>query len=345
MTTAAIDPGSLAEALSRPAPVDTESAPYMGVSAFLHIMFLLLAMIVPPGAATMDLDDVSQENRFVSIATSGMQKEPEPFEESSDKAFGGQEKTAKHAGEEGDAGEPDAEQTDKRMAIEGPPDNASPQVARAVDRQIASQAGIVGVFGNTSSSMWSGDSDQSIGNQATTALGEMQGADIGASKGIGGFGITGTGRGGGGDDKSFGMHDVDTTGPGGPGGDGGGRPPRADIGEKDDKLPPVVPGPPAVDGPLDRKIIQRVVRRHRREIAYCYESQLQRNPRLEGRVVMKFMIDGNGNVVSAMTKSSTMNNRTVEGCLANKIRHWNFPAPSTTGIVTVNYPFKFSRQD
>jgi hypothetical protein len=347
MTTAANDPNLLAQALSRPKPVDTETAPYLGVSAFFHAAFLLLAMIVPPGAATMELDGVSEQDRFVEIATSPMQDIPQPVEPTNSSTEGGpdaSEQAAKHAGAEGKAGAKEAADTGNRMAIEGAPDDLPPEVAQRRDRRIASAAGVEAIFNNTQSA-WAGTGERTVGTQAITALGNLDGREPGESSGFGGLGVRDSGRQGGGDDTSFGMAEVDTNGPGG-GGDGDGSgPPRAAIAERDNKLPPVVPGPPVVDGPLDKEIIQRVVRRHRREISYCYESQLQQNPRLEGRIVVNFKIASNGRVVAAMTKSTTMNNRRVESCIANKIRHWNFPAPSTTGLVSVNYPFRFTPQN
>ncbi len=42
--------------------------------------------------------------------------------------------------------------------------------------------------------------------------------------------------------------------------------------------------PLSIVGQMDRGVIQRVTREHRREIRACYESQLRRNNSLEGRV-------------------------------------------------------------
>jgi TonB family protein len=339
MTTAAIDPN----ALSKRPPIDTESVPYLGLSALLHIMFVLIAMVIPPGAAHLELDDVSQRDRFVSIAQPAKQDEedlPDIAAQKPDEASGG-EASAKHSGEEGAAGSPDASQTDKRMAIEGPPDNVEPQIARQRDEQIARSAG---VFQNNSS-LWSGQASETIGSEALDELGKLDGTTVGASSGAFGWGVSDGGRGNDGDEESFGMHNIDTSGKAGPGeeGDDYGKD-EGDLGPKEELLPEVIPDPPEVDGPLDKEIIQRVVRRHRRELAFCYQSQLQQDRSLEGRIVMKFTISGNGQVISAMTETSTMNNIAVESCLARKIRRWTFPAPSTGALVTVNYPFRFSKK-
>jgi TonB family protein len=344
MTTAALDPAELARATARK-PLDSEPVPYLGLSAIMHGAFLLLAMIVPPGAAHLELDGASQSNRFVELAATPDQEEPlEPDESAFDEPGG--ESTAKHAGEEGAAGAEDAEATDKRLAIEGPPDNAEPEVARARDEQIAREAGVNAVFSDKIASTW-GTSEASIGSDAISALGNLDGGELGEAKGFGGWGITDTRDGGGGRDRgSFGMDNVDTKGKGGPDGHGDGDYGRdeADLGDPDEHVPQVIADPPEIDGPIDREIIQRVVRQHRREIAYCYESQLQRDPTLEGRVVMKFTIAPTGNVVVARVAESTLDNTAVESCMSAKIRHWDFPAHTTTGLVAVKYPFRFSRK-
>jgi hypothetical protein len=332
--------------LERRPPLDTDSVPYLGLSAIIHIVFLTIAMVVPPGASHFELDAIDQRDRFVSIAQPAKQQPEEDVPafaaDEPDKADGG-EKSAKHSGEQGAAGTPDASDSDQRMAIEGPPDTVDPQIARQRDEQIAESAGVASLFQNTTSA-WAGESSETIGSAAINELGNLDSSRAGASSGAFGLGVSDGGRGGDGDDDSFGSHELDTRRPGD--GDGNYEPPETTLGTIDEQVPELHIGsdPPEVEGSLDREIIQRVVRRHRRELFFCYQTQLQQDPTLEGRVVVKFTISGNGSVIAAMTKSTTMNNRTVESCLTRKIRHWTFPAPSTGALVTVNYPFRFSKK-
>ena len=148
----------------------------------------------------------------------------------------------------------------------------------------------------------------------------------------------GVGRGGGGISESgFGVADVgakdwDER-------DGGSKP---DIGEKPTRNPKLISGKPKVAGALDKKTIRRVERQHRNEIRYCYEKELQKNPKLAGTVKIKFTISGTGSVVAALVNSSTLDNSKVEHCMTSKIRRWVFPEPKDGGIVTVTYPFTFS---
>jgi hypothetical protein len=69
--------------------------------------------------------------------------------------------------------------------------------------------------------------------------------------------------------------------------------------------PDVVPGLAQVRGQLDKEIIRRVVRRHLNEVRFCYESELQKHPGLQGRVVADFVIASNGLVIESTAMEST----------------------------------------
>ena len=58
--------------------------------------------------------------------------------------------------------------------------------------------------------------------------------------------------------------------------------------------------------------------------------------------MMTWVIAPNGSVVSSSVSETTMNNATVENCMAQRIRRWVFPEPDGGGVVRVNYPFNFS---
>ena len=72
---------------------------------------------------------------------------------------------------------------------------------------------------------------------------------------------------------------------------------------------------------------------------FCYERELVKTPNLMGRVMVQFTIAGTGAVIASMVQSSTMNNPTVEQCIATSVRRWEFPKPQGGGIVMVTYPF------
>lgn len=108
------------------------------------------------------------------------------------------------------------------------------------------------------------------------------------------------------------------------------------------RAPRVTAGSAGVRGALDKRIIRRIIRRHLNEVRYCYQQQLQANPRLRGCVVVQFSIAGTGQVVASSVRSSTLGNARVERCVAAAVRRWLFPRPRDRGSVVVSYPFVFS---
>ncbi|RMF66114.1 MAG: TonB family protein [Calditrichaeota bacterium] len=69
--------------------------------------------------------------------------------------------------------------------------------------------------------------------------------------------------------------------------------------------------------------IQAVVLRHNKAIQYCYERQLKRNPKLRGKIVVRFTITPEGTVKDVEIVYSDLNNAAVERCVVNRIRRWN----------------------
>jgi Ca-activated chloride channel homolog len=93
-----------------------------------------------------------------------------------------------------------------------------------------------------------------------------------------------------------------------------------------------------VAGKLSREAIQKVINKHIRQIQYCYEKELTLKHDLSGKFVLQFTIGVNGKVSRVKIKSSTMNSKGVEKCVARYVKKWVFPKPKG-GSVTVTYPF------
>jgi hypothetical protein len=94
-------------------------------------------------------------------------------------------------------------------------------------------------------------------------------------------------------------------------------------------------------GGLDKSLIAAVVQSNIGQIKHCYERQLIVNPNLFGKVVAAWTIDKDGLVSVSNIKKTTMNDKTVETCIAARIKGWNFPKPKGGGQVLVSYPFLF----
>jgi len=156
--------------------------------------------------------------------------------------------------------------------------------------------------------------------------------------GSGGLGLRGSGLGGGGMAEGIGGLGTKGMGSGRSGyGSGGGM-----FGRKAAGTIATVGGDPMVMGALDKSIIDREIKRHMNGIRYCYQRELQKNPKLAGKVVQRFAIAKDGSVAAAYTKASSLANKTAESCIEGRIKRIRFPAPSGGGLVVVNYPFLFS---
>jgi TonB family protein len=95
-------------------------------------------------------------------------------------------------------------------------------------------------------------------------------------------------------------------------------------------------------GVLDRELVRREIRKHIKEIEYCYEQQLVRAPTLSGRVAVRFVIAPTGTVAAAVIAESSLGNVRVESCVTGAVRRWQFPVAQQAGTTIVTYPFVFS---
>ena len=168
-------------------------------------------------------------------------------------------------------------------------------------------------------------------------LGGVIGAK-GVQVGSGGLGSRGSGLGGGGTADGLGGLGTKGRGRGSSGyGKGGGS-----VGKKRTGGSIKSGGSPIVLGALDKSLIDAVIKRHMNQIRYCYQRELTKNPKLKGKIVVKFVIAGNGTVSKASIKSSSMGSKKVEGCITGRFKRFKFPEPKGGGIVIVSYPFIFS---
>lgn len=322
------------------------------VSLGVHGAFLLMFYFLPPRPASLSLDLLSADSRLVEY----LMEPPETLEEETpewlqeqDQADDNEGGTGKrHRDEEGAMGEESSKKTNNRFGIEGPQDNEDPQMAREQAREQAANVGAIGVLraltGSWNSPTSPYGADQALGNDPMSAIGALMGDQIGSNFGFGGLGLRGTGRGGGGTGEgTIGLGNLGTIGHGGGGGTGSGYGRGAGgLSGRGTRVPQIRTGNADVRGSLSREVIRRVIRRHINEVRFCYEQELNQRPDLEGRVQVAFIISPTGAVQSAAIGASTLSNSRVEGCIAEAVRRWTFPAPDGGGVVGVNYPFVLS---
>ncbi len=228
-----------------------------------------------------------------------------------------------------------------KMGLKGRPDTGKRSAVKAIkpdDREIVGNRGLLAVLGAGGpqglSTVMGGTG---LGGEMEGAIGNMFGSNIGNSGGFGGLGLRGTGTGGGGMGNTIGVGRLGTRGRGG--GSFGYGTGVARIRRRGERNVNISVGRPIIMGSLSMEIIRRVIRSHRDQIKYCYSKELTRHPNLTGKVSVKFTISPKGYVTQATISQTSLNNSSVERCMAQKIRTWKFPEPKGGGIVIVNYPF------
>lgn len=108
------------------------------------------------------------------------------------------------------------------------------------------------------------------------------------------------------------------------------------------QAPPKVDSPIVGSGSVPKEAIALAVRGARDEVRLCYERELKKAPKLEGKITVKFVIGADGKVKSANDDSEVaFANAKVTGCLLSVVKKLKFPRPNGGGEVIVRYPFIF----
>jgi hypothetical protein len=114
--------------------------------------------------------------------------------------------------------------------------------------------------------------------------------------------------------------------------------------EKNVKITPSAQFGMEGSGKLDRAVVKKYIRKQLAKIRWCYQKAFQKNPELEGKLTVSFVISPTGSVMSSRVISSTLGDKELEGCIEKKVLTWRFPAPKGGGVVKVNYPFVLRKQ-
>src|SRR6185436_17004847 len=103
-----------------------------------------------------------------------------------------------------------------------------------------------------------------------------------------------------------------------------------DVGARRERSAPRVdPERPVVDdGTADPAAVARVIRQGLAAIRGCYERALKRNPRLAGKLVLRFTVTGAGTVSAVALDDDTLGDAEVAACLRALFLRWRFPPPN-----------------
>jgi len=308
---------------------------------------IFLSQMIPPGAQDLSADEGADQNRFVGYLNQPdrppeEEELPTPDPEANDESMGGSN-GERAAGEEGAAGKPTSRSNSGHMALKGP-STAIPKIARNYDPEMAARtAGILGIMHQDTGHFLASPTGyaSASGNDDADLWGNLTGTEAAEAYGVGGLGLVGTGRlGGGTGEGTVGLSTAGLIGTVGNGngrryGDGSG----TGFSNRGSRVPKVRVAKATVNGGLDKDIVRRIVRAHINEVRHCYNQGLTKDQGLKGRVAVQFTIGGTGKVPTAVVSNTTLKDASVGNCIAKAVRRWKFPKPRGGGSVIVTYPF------
>lgn len=337
------------------ASFDSTIASFFGTSLLsCAAVIAAMAYFVPPLGITEDESAQREQAQLIQqyLAASAEREQLQKDEPAAEETGGDEGGTGQRApGEEGEMGNPIAKQTGGRWANKGPKDNMDPHLAKDLTRAEVENFGMIGLLNTGIAADPNAPTapfgrDTSLGNDPESAQGAMWGDEIGEHRGLGGIGLTGVGSGGGCElgCQGVGLGYIGTYGHGsglGPGQGFGNHAGRLAKGYKPKGPPAVRVGPTSVSGKLPPEVIQRIVRQNYGRFRMCYEQGLMRNPNLEGRVSIRFVIGRDGAVSNVGGGASDLPDSGVVSCVLSAFYGLSFPEPDG-GVVTVVYPIMFA---
>jgi hypothetical protein len=107
------------------------------------------------------------------------------------------------------------------------------------------------------------------------------------------------------------------------------------------RMPGVRTGALAVSGRLDAEVVRAGVAARAGLVRLCYVRALRGNPKLQGRVSVRFVIGNDGVAPRASNSGSDLADASAVQCIVEALQGLTFPRPEG-GIVTVTHPFLLS---
>ena len=96
-------------------------------------------------------------------------------------------------------------------------------------------------------------------------------------------------------------------------------------------------------GALAREAVGRVVAEGMEGLERCYDREQRRAPGISGTIAVRVSVGRAGRVQGFKIISSTFPGRTMERCLAKRVRRWRFDRPQG-GVVVFTYAFEFNAE-
>jgi TonB family protein len=123
---------------------------------------------------------------------------------------------------------------------------------------------------------------------------------------------------------------------------GGGIAAPVDVGPRHERSVPKVSAerPLIEDGKANPTEVARVIRQGLAAIRGCYERGLKRDPRLAGKLILRFTVTPAGTVTHIEIEDDSLGDEEVARCLRALVARWRFPPPQG-GPAEIAFPFVF----
>jgi len=92
----------------------------------------------------------------------------------------------------------------------------------------------------------------------------------------------------------------------------------------------------------EKEILHHALRKNRKQFLSCYIKVLKKKPKLEGRVILRFLIQADGKLKSVKIHSSTLGHKGMESCILKVAKTWRFPKRKDGKQLTAVYPYTFT---
>ncbi len=327
--------------MGRLGTLDRAPLPYLGVSATLHAVFLILTLTLPPAVefSAADFARYAPRDRFVTLEPEPPPSPPTPPPTLEHAMRGdGEDDDIGHkaAGEGGAAGASSAPERARRVSVKGNAERARVKKARATSTTLDESVGALVAAGAAFSEV-----EESLGQDTLDAMGLVVEDRRGEAKGVDGLGITGVKHGGEGRDEGFGVSELLAT-PTARRGQRGVLDRRGAIDEARQMDVQPEKGEGDEVGCLSPRIVRDAVRRRVAQVRSCYERGLVYDHDLSGRVSVELEIAPEGHVADLSVRDDSLGSQRVITCIENQLDSLTFPSFEGCESVTVRYPFRFS---
>ncbi len=98
-------------------------------------------------------------------------------------------------------------------------------------------------------------------------------------------------------------------------------------------------------GKLSKDLVMQVLRREAPRLRACYSKAIQADDKLEGKMIVTFVVSPDGKVIKVTIDNSEIPNDAMKSCVVDTVRTFIFPKPEDGRPVQVTrYPFIFHKQ-